>query len=60
VLADIRNAPGPFVPNIDSSEPGNIDNPLDGLGNSRITAIVVVGLLTIVSLVILFLRRITR
>jgi hypothetical protein len=59
VLADIRNAPGPFVPNFDSSEPGNIDNPLEGLGNSRVTAIAVVGLLTIGSLIIL-LRRITR
>lgn len=59
VLADIRNAPGPFVPNFDSSEPGNIDNPLGGLGNNRITAIAVVGLLTVVSLIIL-LRRITR
>jgi hypothetical protein len=59
VLADIRNAPGPVVSNFDSSEPGNIDNPLEGLGNSRITAIAVVGLLTIGSLIIL-LRRITR
>lgn len=59
VLADIRNAPGPVVSNFDSSEPGNIDNPLEGLGNSRITTIAVVGLLTVGSLIIL-LRRITR
>lgn len=59
VLANIRNAPGPVVSNFDSSEPGNIDNPLEGLGNSRITAIAAVGLLTVGSLIIL-LRRITR
>lgn len=57
VLADIRHVPAPVVANFDSSEPGNIDNPLSGLGASRIIALGSIGLLIVVSL-LLILRRI--
>ncbi len=61
LLANIRHAPGPSISinNFDSSEPGDTDNPVDGLGSSRVIALGSVGLLTIVCLFIL-IRRIVR
>jgi hypothetical protein len=60
VLADIRHVPAPSVPNFDSSEPGNIETPADGIGSSRIIALSAVGLLIVGSLLLLLLRRIFR
>lgn len=58
VLADIRHVPAPVVANFDSSEPGNIDNPLEGVGTGRIMALGSVGLLIVVSLFLLLRRMI--
>ena len=53
VLADIRSVPAPVVRNFDSSEPGNISDPLDGIGSSQAVALGSVALLTVVCLLIL-------
>ena len=56
VLADIRSVPAPVVRNFDSSEPGNISDPLDGIGSSQAVALGSVALLTVVCLLILIRR----
>jgi len=60
VLTDIRSVPVPAVRDFDSSEPGNIGNPLEGngIGIGRAIALGSIGLFTVICLLIIVRRAI--